>query len=467
MDGRVLSRLVVVSNRVALPSQVKSGSTGGLAVAVMAALRQRGGVWFGWSGEVNEAADGKPKKLESGNVTFATIDLSPQDHEEYYNGFANRVLWPLFHYRPGLTDFNRRYRIGYNRVNELFADGLSTLLQDDDLVWVQDYHLIPLAAYLKRRGFRQRIGFFLHTPWPALEVFLVLPNHRELVGALCDYDLIGFQTARDLRAFRDYIELEAGGRTYPDGRIEAFGRRVKAGVFPISIDTRSVARMAAEAETMRQVQRLKASLQGRALMIGVDRLDYSKGLVMRMHAYAQLLDSHPENLGRVVLLQIAPQTREGVPEYEEIRRELEAISGHLNATYAEFDWAPLRYLNKGFSRRTLAGFFRASRVGLVTPLRDGMNLVAKEYVAAQSPEDPGVLVLSRFAGAAAELDGALIVNPYDIEDVAEAMQKALHLPRVERQDRWHRMYEKLERNDIDFWRDSFLHELSSIRADRP
>jgi len=199
----------------------------------------------------------------------------------------------------------------------------------------------------------------------------------------------------------------------------------------------------------------------------VDRLDYSKGLVMRMHAYAQLLDSHPENLGRVVLLQIAPQTREGVPEYEEIRRELEAISGHLNATYAEFDWAPLRYLNKGFSRRTLAGFFRASRVGLVTPLRDGMNLVAKEYVAAQSPEDPGVLVLSRFAGAAAELDGALIVNPYDIEDVAEAMQKALHLPRVERQDRWHRMYEKLERNDIDFWRDSFLHELSSIRADRP
>jgi trehalose 6-phosphate synthase len=458
-----LSRLVVVSNRVALPSQVKSGGAGGLAVAVMAALRQRGGIWFGWSGEVSEAADGTPKTLENGKVTFATMDLKPLDHEEYYNGFANRVLWPLFHYRPGLTDFNRRYRLGYNRVNELFAGSLGKLLRDDDVLWVHDYHLIPLGANLRRRGHRQRLGFFLHIPWPALEVFLVLPNHRELVEAMCAYDLIGFQTARDLRAFRDYIELEAGGRSNPDGTFEAFGRRVRAAVFPISIDTQNIARMAVEAEAVRQVQRLRASLQRRAVMIGVDRLDYSKGLVPRMHAYAQLLEAHPENRGRVVLLQIAPQTREGVPEYDEIRRDLETISGHLNGTYAEFDWAPLRYLNKGFSRRTLAGFFRASRVGLVTPLRDGMNLVAKEYVAAQMPDDPGALVLSRFAGAADELDGALIVNPHDIEDVAEAMQKALHLPLDERQDRWRRMYDRLYRYDIDFWRDSFLTALSGAQ----
>ena len=455
-----MSRLVVVSNRVALPAHTKAGSAGGLAVAVLAALRQRGGVWFGWSGEVADEASPVPETFDSGKVTFATVDLTPQDHDEYYNGFANRVLWPLFHYRPGLTDFNRRYRIGYRRVNELFADSLRSLLRDDDVIWVHDYHFIPFGQILRRAGCGQRMGFFLHIPWPALEVLLVLPNHRELVEGLCNYDLVGFQSASDLRAFRDYIQLEAGGRVGADGTVEAFGRRLRAEAFPISIDTANVARMAAEAETSRQVQRLRESLQGRALMIGVDRLDYSKGLVQRMEAYAILLDAHPDNRGRVVLLQIAPPTREGIPEYDEIRRQLEAIAGHLNGTYAEYDWAPLRYLNKYFSRRNLAGFLRAGRVGLVTPLRDGMNLVAKEYVAAQAPEDPGVLVLSRFAGAVGEMDGALVVNPHDAEGVAEAMQQALHMPVDERRSRWRRMYDHLASHDIDRWRDSFLVALS-------
>ena len=454
-----MSRLVVVSNRVALPAQTKSGSAGGLASAVMAALRQRGGIWFGWSGEVAEEPAVEPETFEVGKVTFATIDLSTQDHDEYYNGFANRVLWPLFHYRPGLTDFNRRYRNGYRRVNELFAQNLRRLLRDDDVIWVHDYHLIPMGQILRRAGCGQRMGFFLHIPWPALEVLLVLPNHREMVEGLCSYDLVGFQTPRDLRAFRDYIEVEVGGRVFADGTVEAFGRRMLAAVFPISIDTASIARLAVEAESSRQVLRLRDSLAGRALVIGVDRLDYSKGLVQRMEAYAALLDAYPENRGQVVLLQIAPPTREGVPEYDEIRRQLEAISGHLNGTYAEYDWAPLRYLNKGFSHRTLSGFYRVGRVGLVTPLRDGMNLVAKEYVAAQDPQDPGVLVLSRFAGAAAEMDGALIVNSYDVEGMAEALQQALHMPADERQSRWRRMYGRLVEYDIDRWRDSFLDAL--------
>jgi trehalose 6-phosphate synthase len=454
-----LSRLVVVSNRVALPSHAKSGSAGGLAIAVLAALRQRGGIWFGWSGEVTSEV-APLETFDVGKVTFATLDLSPQDHEEYYNGFANRVLWPLLHYRPGLTDYNRRYRIGYRRVNELFAENLRSLLRDDDLIWVHDYHLIPIAQILRRAGCGQRMGFFLHVPWPALEVLLVLPNHRELVEGLCNYDLVGFQTPSDLRAFRDYIELEAGGRMAQDGTVRAFGRKLKVAVFPISIDTANIARMAVDAESSRQVRRLRDSLAGRALMIGVDRLDYSKGLVQRMEAYATLLDAYPENRGQVELLQIAPPTREGVPEYDEIRRQLEAISGHLNGTYAEYDWAPLRYLNKGFSRRTLSGFFRVARVGVVTPLRDGMNLVAKEYVAAQDPDNPGVLVLSRFAGAAAEMDGALIVNSYDAEGMAEAMQQALHMAEDERLSRWRRMYGRLVEYDIDRWRDSFLDTLS-------
>lgn len=466
MDGRVLSRLVVVSNRVALPAQTKAGTAGGLSVAVLAALRQRGGVWFGWSGKVAEAVAPTAETFDSGKVTFATLDLNEQDHEEYYNGFANRVLWPLFHYRPGLTDFNRRYRIGYRRVNELFAENLRRLLRDDDVIWVHDYHLIPMGQILRRAGCQQRIGFFLHIPWPALEVLLVLPSHRELVEAMCNYDLVGFQTANDVRAFRDYIELEAGGRVLPDDTVEAFGRRLKVAAFPISIDTANIARMAVEAESSRQVQRLRESLGGRALIIGVDRLDYSKGLVQRMEAYGTLLETHPENCNEVVLMQIAPPTREGVPEYDEIRRELEAISGHLNGIYAEYDWVPLRYLNKFYSRRTLCGFFRVARIGLVTPLRDGMNLVAKEFVAAQAPENPGVLVLSRFAGAAAEMDGALIVNSYDTEGVAEALQQALHMPADERQSRWRRMYERLTCHDIDAWRDSFLDALSKTRSVR-
>jgi trehalose 6-phosphate synthase len=454
-----LSRLVVVSNRVAAAKQSKPGSEGGLAVAVRAALKERGGVWFGWSGKILESDYGQPTVTESGKITYATIDLTQPDYDDYYIGFANSTLWPLCHYRLDLAEFSKRSWAGYQRVNTLFAHRLQPMLQDTDVIWVHDYHFTLLAERLRDAGCRQKIGFFLHIPWPALDVLLAMPMHLQIVKALCAYDLLGFQTENDLRNFQDYVVREAGGSIGKEGVISAFGRKLRAQAFPIGIDTAVFAKMAEESADGKQVQRLKASIGNRDLAIGVDRLDYSKGLIKRIEAFEALLTAYPDNRGKVILLQINPPSRSDVADYVDIRRELEATAGHVNGRFAEFDWVPIRYLNKSFSRRVLAGFFRTSRVGMVTPLRDGMNLVAKEYVAAQSEKDPGVLVLSRFAGAAQELDGALIVNPYDVEGVAERLQEALNMPLEARRERWQSMYKVIAKNDVTAWRENFLQAL--------
>ncbi len=459
-----MTRLVVVSNRVSPPKHARTGGEGGLAVAVQEALKEHGGLWFGWSGQVPREGSAQSKIVQDGNVTYCTFDLPQRDYEEYYNGFANRTLWPLCHYRLDLTEFSRRNLAGYLRVNGSFARQLLPLLEADDLIWVHDYHLIPMAEQLRYAGCRQRMGFFLHIPWPSLEVLRALPNHSAIVEALFAYDLVGFQTESDLRAFQDYIVHEANGAVEVGGRVRAFGRRLRAGAFPIGIDTEAFAAYAAESAGSRQSQRLLESLRGRQLIIGVDRMDYSKGLVERMQSLDFLLRDYPENRGRMVMLQIAPRSRSDVPEYGDIQHELEAVAGRVNGKYAEFDWVPIRYLNKGFTRRTLAGFYRISNVGLVTPLRDGMNLVAKEFIAAQAPEDPGVLVLSRFAGAARELQGAVIVNPYDVEGIAAGLQQALTMPLEERQARWWPMSEWLRRHDVTAWRKSFLSALAAPAA---
>jgi len=458
-----LARLVVVSNRVALPRE-RSGAAGGLAVALRESLRRSGGLWFGWSGELRDEPPTTPQVVTAGKVTYATIDLSPGDHSAYYLGYANSVLWPLFHYRLGLFVFKRDLFEGYQRVNAAFAAALVPMLRPDDVVWVHDYHLIPLAAELRKLGVQNRVGFFLHIPFPTTEVLTALPGHEQLVEALCAYDLVGFQTSSDLRAFADYIVNEARGDIAADGTFAAFGRRVRAGAFPISIDTDEFARTAERAAATAETRRLAESLVGRGLIIGVDRLDYSKGLPHRFEAFGQLMERRPEHRSRVTLMQVAPPTRGQVAQYRALRRELEGLAGHVNGKYAEFDWVPIRYLNKSFTRTTLAGFYRIARIGLVTPLRDGMNLVAKEYVAAQDPDNPGVLVLSRFAGAARELPAALIVNPFDTERVAEAMHHGLTMSLDERKARWGQMMEVLRRGTVVKWRESFLR---ALREDAP
>jgi trehalose 6-phosphate synthase len=452
-----LSRLVIVSNRVALPG-ASAQRSGGLVSGLADALHQAGGVWFGWSGKVGEARSARI--LEAGGITYATVDLTGADHDGYYSGLSNSALWPLFHYRLDLMNFTRRDYAAYLRVNALLADALAPLLKPSDLIWVHDYHLIPMAAHLRRAGAAaHRIGFFLHTPFPALGVLETFPQYIDLLESLCAYDLVGVQTVEDLTAFHEAIVRRASGKVLRNGRIHAFDRLVRSGAFPIGVDPEAISGMAARAIKSRTTRRLQESLRGRQLIIGVDRLDYSKGLEHRFKAFAHFLESYPAQRNHVRLLQIATATRSDVPEYHALRQRLGALAGDVAGRFAELDWAPIQYLNRSFSQTSLAGFFRASRVALVTPLRDGMNLVAKEYVAAQIPEDPGVLILSPFAGAAYELDAAVIANPYDPDAVAEALQKALQMPIEERRERWLAMIEVLRRNSISAWRETFLRAL--------
>jgi len=331
---------------------------------------------------------------------------------------------------------------------------------------VHDYHLIPLGAELRRLGIINRIGFFLHTPFPAVEVLTALPGHEVLARSLCAYDLVGFQTANDVRAFSDYLTYEAKIRVGTDGHVEAFGRSLRIAAFPIGIDTDEFAVIARDAAAAPDTNRLRRSLQGRQLIIGVDRLDYSKGLPNRFVAFQELLTRWPEHHARVTLLQIAPHSRAEIAQYRSLRRELESLAGRINGRFAEFDWIPIRYLNKPFSRQILAGFYRISRVGFVSPLRDGMNLVAKEYVAAQDPENPGVLVLSRFAGAAREMGAALIVNPFDTGTMADALHQALIMPLDERRARWSELMNTLRINTIEQWRERFLNALRSTSMNK-
>ena len=459
-----MSRLIVVSNRVNPPAGKSSGAEGGLAMALAAALRRYSGLWFGWSGQTTDAFTGALNTQTVAGVTTVTVDLEETDFQEYYNGFANRTLWPLFHYRIDLAAFDRAFGTGYERVNKLFAETLRPLIQPGDRVWVHDYHLIPLARELRRLGVDNPIGFFLHIPWPARQLFIALPRHRRLVEALFQYDLLGFQTEEHLEAFQGYVTNEGEGRCEPDGRLTAFGRTLKASAYPIGIDTPEFVKASRSAAARRNFERVFVSAAGRSVMVGVDRLDYTKGLEERLSGYEQFLADHPRWRREVFLLQIAPPSRGEVAEYQDMRARIDALAGRINGAYADVDWAPIRYVNKGYKRDELAGVYRAARVGLVTPLRDGMNLVAKEYVAAQRPEDPGVLVLSQFAGAALQLREALVINPFSQEDVADALHRALSMPLEERRRRWEALMAEVTTNDVAAWRDRFVGDLEAVRA---
>jgi len=448
--------LVIVSNRVG--SSLK-GNEGGLATAMLAAFDRREVIWFGWSGEITDEPSGPTRMHREGRLTRMLVDLERSDYEGYYLEFANCVLWPLFHYRVNLAEYGRERWATYGRVNEMFAERVAPALKPDDILWVHDYHMIPLGSALRRLRVDNPIGFFLHIPFPAPGVLATLPVHEALVRALFAYDLVGFQTEEDLQAFRDYIEREAGGWTGADGTVHAFGTSVRAASFPISIDARLVAARAARAASTRQAARLRDSLSDRRLVIGVDRLDYTKGLVHRFDAIERLLEGNPQYRRAIVVLQIAPPSREDVSEYQRMRAELDSRIGRINGRFGEPDYHPVRYVNRSFRQETLFGFYRASRVALVTPLRDGMNLVAKEFVASQDPDDPGVLVLSRFAGAARELDTALIINPFDVDQITDALGRALAMPVEERRARYETMMAQLETHDVHAWREAFLDAL--------
>ncbi|MEE4537343.1 MAG: trehalose-6-phosphate synthase [Erythrobacter sp.] len=458
-------RLVVVSNRVAVPkARGAAGAQGGLAGALKAALQERGGLWFGWSGEEVEGPGDTIHTQTEDDITFATLDLSAREIEEYYNGYANSTLWPLFHYRIDLARFEEKTGKGYEAVNDRFADRLSALIEPGDFVWVHDYHLIPLGQRLRERGIDNKIGFFLHTPWPPTRLLTSLPYHERLVRSLLSYDLVGFQTEEWLGSFKHYCETELKADIDDKhARITLDGRTTIARSFPIGIDWEQFRSSGMQGEARQAEQRLRSSTRHRIGMIGVDRLDYSKGLPERIDGIGRFFDKHPERVRELVYIQIAPPSREDVESYQQIRETLERKTGQINGARSEVDLVPIRYVNRGYSHSELYGFFRAAKIGLVTPLRDGMNLVAKEYVAAQDPDDPGVLILSEFAGAAAQLaSGAVLVNPHSPDALASAIVAALDMSLAERRTRFEAMIDTVREDDVHAWTASFCQALAEI-----
>jgi trehalose 6-phosphate synthase len=451
-------RLVVVSNRVPLPSE-RGPRAGGLAVALADALRP-GSLWFGWSGKRSSNVGAAVNVQHADGIQYATLDLTEPEYRAFYLNFANGALWPLLHFRLGLVSFRREDYEGYVGVNRRFAASLKLLLRPDDLIWIHDYHLFPCAEALRELGVSNRIGFFLHTPFVPPALLRALPRAEAVLRALCAYDVVGFHTTAYCQAFLDCVREMLGLRPDHAGRFMHRGRGVHAIVDPIGIDAEGFAATARHAAQSIEARQLRESLPSeRSLAIGVDRLDYSKGLPNRFEAFARLLAQYPQHRRQISFLQVAARSREDVGDYQRLRRELDRLVGDINGRFSEFDWVPLRYLTRALKRNTLAGFFRVARLGVVTPLRDGMNLVAKEYVAAQDPGDPGVLILSRFAGAADELSDALIVNPFDCDEIADAMHQALTMDLAERQARWQAMRVKVWENTAARYCEVFLAHL--------
>ena len=458
--------LVVVSNRVAR-AKANEPMTGGLAAALLPVVENSGAIWVGSSGSVRDSASKDPfAKIEAlGSGALALLDLPAAHYGGYYEGFANSALWPALHSRADLIRASHEDYRSYREVNAFVARSLMRFCKTDTTFWIQDYRFLALGADLRERGVQQPIGFFLHTPWPARTVIDGVPHHRDLIEAMLAYDLIGFQTDDDRDNFIEYLKIELG-LVVTDGEVTSRYGKSRLATFPIGIDVDRFSVQAAKAASHPDVSRLRRSLNGEKLAIGVDRLDYSKGLINRINAFDRMLTSHPALSRTVSLLQIATPSRGMIEAYGNLQADVAKLVSDVNGRHGEVDWTPIRYLNKGFSQTVLAGFYRTAQVGVVTPLQDGMNLVAKEYVAAQNPSDPGVLVLSKFAGAADELDTALQVNPNDIDGMARAIATALSMPLIERRMRWEAMMKKLRAATITNWFSSFVEALDEAHASR-
>jgi trehalose 6-phosphate synthase len=448
-----MNRVVLVSNRVM--DLRRTPQAGGVAVALADVVRSRRTLWFGWSGEIGPPEENDRVACEG---RIATVSLSASDHKGYYLGYANSVLWPVLHNRLDLAQFEAGFFETYLDVNRRLAGLLQPLLRADDVIWVHDYHLIPFAAELRRHGVDNPIGFFLHVPFPPWQTFMAIPEHQRLARALAAYDLIGLQTKADVANLLGYLENGIYGRLVPDGRVRLFDRLISVASFPVGIDVSYFAKTRGSAELVQA--RAPASR-----IIGIDRLDYTKGLPQKFKAFDRFLEKYPQYRRHVVLTQIAPPTRESVEAYSDIRQQLEALAGSINGRFGELDWVPIHYIHRSTARHRLPGIYRSSRIGMVTPLRDGMNLVAKEYVAAQDSADPGVLILSQFAGAAEDLADALVVNPYNIEETADVIRAALEMSLAERRRRHAALMGAVRTHDAAAWCQAFLAQLERVRSD--
>ncbi|MBS0233981.1 MAG: trehalose-6-phosphate synthase [Proteobacteria bacterium] len=449
-----MARLVMVSNRVVDFNAAQQA--GGVSVAIYNTLARQSGFWFGWDGQIEDTDPSQlsPKSAAVGEHVTVTEPLTPADYNDYYLGYSNSVLWPVFHNRLDLAQFEAGYYDSYVAVNTRFARHLAPLIQPDDVIWVHDYHLLPMALELRRLGIENPIGYFLHIPVGPAQALLAIPENKEIARALGAYDLIGLQTQSDVRNLIDFLQQSVSGRLLPSGRIRVFDAELDIGCFSVGIDSHDFAFGPGEAEALAET--FSSDINR---IIGIDRLDYTKGLPQKFKSYGKFLEEYPEYRRRIVLSQFAPPTRESVEAYADIKAELESLAGSINGRFGELDWVPINYIHRTIPRSELRDIYRTSRVGLVTPLMDGMNLVAKEYIASQDPKNPGVLILSKFAGAAAQLSDAVLVNPYDLNDIVQGLRIALEMPLDERRARQEKLVKIVRAKDSNEWSRSYFSAL--------
>ncbi len=461
-------RLIAVSNRLPIRIVNDGGEkrvvpgAGGLVTALAPVLRDRGGIWIGWSGaphdpDLSGLIHQASKKT---GYHLKAIPLSEEDIKLYYHGFSNEIVWPLFHDLQTRCRFKPSYWYQYLNVNKKFAEAIRQHAGPKDYIWVHDYHLMHVASLMRKMGCTQKIGFFLHIPFPPMDIFLKLPWRKNVLEALLQYDLIGFQTMRDKRHFLNSLsqlirEVKIRGRGSISS-VDFKGRSIRIGTFPISIDYQSFARDSSSKEVAEAAWYLHEALPERQVILGVDRLDYTKGIPERLCAFKNALEHYEELRGNVSLVQVVVPSREEVPEYQELKAEIERLVGEINGRFTTSGWIPIHYLYRSLDRTELLAYYRLAEIALITPLKDGMNLVAKEYCACNLDEK-GVLILSEFAGAAAQLHrGAIMVNPYDVEGVSKAILKAYRMPYEERVKRMKHLRRVVKRKDIFWWVNTFL-----------
>jgi trehalose 6-phosphate synthase/phosphatase len=469
-------RLLVVSNRLPVALSRTMGGwesepgSGGLVTAIAPVLRDRGGLWIGWPGAPDEegVAGALERATQDAGYSLIPVPLTREEVDRHYRGFSNEVIWPLFHDLQTRCNFDPSYWDAYQHVNQKFAKITWDNTSPGDFIWVHDYHLMLVAQDLRKMGSSARLGFFLHIPFPPLDIFLKLPWREQILRALLAYDLVGFQTLRDRRNFVQCLRaLVPGTRGRGRGQVlqvEMNGGGPRIGAFPISIDFRRFESDAGSHDVAESAWHIHENLPDRQIVLGIDRLDYTKGIPSRLRAFRYLLEKYPEHRDNVTLVQVVVPSRRGILGYESLKTEIEGLVGEINGQLTgPSGRVPIHYIYRPLERNELLGYYRASEIALVTPLKDGMNLVAKEYCACNL-EESGVLILSEFAGAVAELQsGALLVNPNDIVGVADALHEALTMSPPERHRRMHQLRQIVRRYNIFRWVDSYLR--ASIERD--
>jgi trehalose 6-phosphate synthase/phosphatase len=465
------NNLIIVSNR--LPIVVdKTGNdgwliqsgTGGLVTALAPVLRNRGGIWIGWSGyagpdddRLNERIKGKSREV---GYDLISINLSPEEKEKYYRGFANEVLWPLFHDFISYCNFDPEYWSAYQKVCEKFARITAQSVNEGDLIWIHDYHLIGVVPILRALNIKNMIAFFLHIPFPPPDVYVHLPWRFEILNFLLQYDIIGFQTARDRLNFYQCIRMFMGDlRGMGKSQVSNLAyqdREIRIGTFPVSIDFKAFAGMAASEQVRQKAKAIRENYPNQKIVLGIDRMDYTKGIPERLKAFRNALRKFPELRGKLTLIQFVVPSRRKIDRYESLKSEIEGLVGEISGEFTQTDWVPIHYFFKSLDRADLVAYYLASDIALVTSLKDGMNLIAKEYCASQINND-GILILSEFAGAAGQLKkGALLTNPHDFDGTAEALLRAFEMPEEFRKEQMSRLRENVRRYDIFWWVNSYL-----------